>query len=78
MDEMKLNLGSKFMRKIASKLLVRFIKKQFGVNTELDLNELKITYLNGDVIIKTDLELRVDKKDSKKLLAKLDEDEELL
>lgn len=78
MDEMKLNLGSKFMRKIASKLLVRFIKKQFGVNTELDLNELKITYLNGDVIIKTDLEFRVDKKDSKKLLAKLDEDEELL
>ena len=77
MDEMKLNLGSKWMRKIASKLLVKFIKKQFGVNTTLDLNELKITYINGDVVIKTDLELRVDKQDSKKLLTKLDEDEEL-
>lgn len=78
MDEMKLSLGSKWMRKIASKLLVKFIKKQFGVNTQLDLNELKITYLNGDVVIKTDLELRVNKQDSKKLLEKLDEDDDLL
>ena len=78
MDEMRLNLGSRWMRKLASKLIVKFIKKQFGVNTQLDLNELKITYINGDIVIKTDLELRVDKQDSKKLLEQLDEDDELL
>lgn len=78
MDEMKLNLGSRWMRKLASKLIVKFIKKQLGINTQLDLNELKFTYINGDVVIKTDLEFRLDKQDAKKLLTKIDEDEELM
>ena len=74
MDEMKLNLGSRWMRKLASKLIVRYIKKQFEVNAELDLDELKISYVDGDVIIKTELELRMDAKESKKILSKLEED----
>lgn len=78
MDEMKLNLGSRWLRKLAAKLVVKFIKKQFGVNSTLDLNELKITYINGDVVVRTNLEFRIDKQDSKKLLEKLDEDNELL
>ena len=74
MDEMNLNLGSRWMRKLASKLIVRYIKKQFEVNTELDLDELKISYVDVDVIIKTELELRMNSKDSKKILSKLKED----
>ena len=74
MDEMKLNLGSRWMRKLASKLIVKFIKKQFEVNTELELDELKFTYVDGDIVIKTELELRVNAKDSKKILSKLEED----
>lgn len=74
MDEMNLNLGSRWMRKIASKLIVRYLKKHFEVNTELDLDELKISYVDGDVVIKTELELRMNAKDSKKLLSKLEED----
>ena len=75
MDEMRLNLGSRWMRKIASKLIVKFIKKQFEVNTELDLDELKFTYVDGDVVIKTSLELRLDKHDAKKILSKIDDGE---
>ncbi len=74
MDEMKLNLGSRWMRKIASKLIVKFIKKQFEINTELELDELKFTYVDGDVVIKTELELRVNKHDAKKLLSKLEDE----
>ena len=55
MDEMKLNLGSRWMRKIASKLIVKFIKKQFEIDTELELDKLKFTYVDGDVVIKTEL-----------------------
>ena len=54
MDEMNLNLGSRWMRKLASKLIVRFIKKYFEVDTELDLDELKISYVDGDVVVKTE------------------------
>lgn len=74
MDEMNLNLGSRWMRKLASKLIVRYIKKHFEVDTELDLDELKISYIDGDVVIKTELELRMDSKGSKKILSKLEED----
>ena len=73
MDEMNLNLGSRWMRKLASKLIVRYLKKQFEVNTELDLDELKISYVDGDVVIKTELELRMNAKESKKILSKLEE-----
>ena len=72
MDEMNLNLGSRWMRKLASKLIVRYLKKHFEVNTELDLDELKISYVDGDVVIKT--ELRMNAKDSKKILSKLEEE----
>lgn len=74
MDEMKLNLGSRWMRKIASKLIVKFIKKQFEIDTELELDELKFTYVDGDVVIKTELELRVNKHDAKKLLSKIEDE----
>ena len=73
MDEMKLNLGSRWMRKIASKLIVKFIKKQFEIDTELELDKLKFTYVDGDVVIKTELELRVNKHDAKKLLSKIED-----
>ena len=75
MDEMKLNLGSKWMRKLASKLIVKYIKKHFEVNSELDLDELKFTYVDGDVVIKTNLEFRLNKHDAKKILSKLDDGE---
>ena len=74
MDEMKLNLGSRWMRKIASKIIVKFIKKQFEIDTELELDKLKFTYVDGDVVIKTELELRVNKHDAKKLLSKLEDE----
>lgn len=74
MDEMKLNLGSRWMRKLASKLIVKFIKKQFEIDTELELDKLKFTYVDGDVVIKTELELRVNKHDAKKLLSKIEDE----
>ena len=74
MDLFKLNLGSKLMRKIASKLIVKFIKKQFEVNPELKLDQLEMSYVDGDVVLKTSLELRVDKKEVKKLMAKLEDE----
>lgn len=74
MDEMKLNLGSRWMRKIASKIIVKFIKKQFEIDTELELDKLKFTYVDGDVVIKTELELRVNKHDAKKLLSKIEDE----
>lgn len=75
MDEMKLNLGSKFMRKVASKLIAKYIRKTFGYKIDIDLNALNVKYVDGDAVIKTDVELRIDKHEFKKLISKVDVDE---
>lgn len=75
MDEMKLNLGSKMMRKIASKLISKYLSKSLGYKVRIDLNKLNVNFDDGDTIIKTDLELRMDKHEFKKLISKVDTDE---
>ena len=75
MDEMKLNLGSKFMRKMVSKLISRYLSKQIGSKVTLDFNALNVSFDDGDTIIKTDLELRMDKYEFRKLMKKVDIDE---
>ena len=37
MDEMKLNLGSKIMRKIVSKLISKYLSKSLGYKVRIDL-----------------------------------------
>ena len=68
MDEMKLNLGSKFMRKMVSKLISKYLSKQIGSKVTLDFNALNVSFDDGDTIIKTDLELRMDKHEFRKLI----------
>ena len=72
---MKLNLGSKFMRKVASKLISKYLSKTLGYKVRIDLNKLNVNFDDGDTIIKTDLELRMDKHEFKKLISKVDVDE---
>lgn len=75
MDEMKLNLGSKFMRRVVSKLISKYLSKTLGYKVRIDLNKLNVNFDDGDTIIKTDLELRMDKHEFKKLISKVDVDE---
>ena len=75
MDEMKLNLGSRFMKRIASKLISKYLSKQIGSKVTLDLNTLNVSFDDGNTIIKTDLELRMNKHEFRKLMAKIDIDE---
>ena len=75
MDEMKLNLGSKFMRRVVSKLISKYLSKSLGYKVRIDLNKLNVNFDDGDTIIKTDLELRMDKHEFKKLISKTDIDE---
>lgn len=74
MDEIKMNLGSKFMRKIAAKIIKSMVKKHFGVEIKIDLEELNMRYNNGDVILKTNVELQMDRYEFKKLISNVEED----
>lgn len=68
MDEMKINLGSKFMRKIVSKFLAKQIQKKTGYKIDINLDELKINFENGDTTIKTNVELKMNSVEFTKLM----------
>lgn len=68
MDEMKINLGSKFMRKLVSKFLAKQIQKKIGYKIDINLDELKINFKNGDTTIKTNVELKMNSVEFTKLM----------
>lgn len=72
MDEMKLNLGSKIMRRMASKMIAKMIYKRTGYKINIDLNALKVSYIDGDTVIKTDVELKMDSREFTKMIKNVD------
>lgn len=74
MDEMKINLTTKFMRKIVAKLLAKFIKSKCGCNVNIQLDELNVSVLDGETTIKTNVVISLDKNEFKKLISKVDVD----
>ena len=73
LDIFKLNFGSKLVKGIVTKAIRKYVKKQFGIDIQLDLNTLDIDYNDGDIIVKTDLEIKVNRNETKKLLTQIDE-----
>lgn len=74
MDEMKLNLGSKFMRKIVSKILVKQIQKKTGYKININLEELMVNFEDGDTTIRTHVELKMDSIEFTKLMKGVEKD----
>lgn len=68
MDEMKLRLSTKFMRKIVAKLLTRFIYKKTGYEIDIQLNDLNISVIDGETKIAANVELNADSKEFMKFI----------
>lgn len=73
LDEMKFKLGSKFMRKMASKFISNILYKKFGYKIDVKLDELNINFEDGDTTIKTNIELKMDKMEFTRLMKDVDE-----
>lgn len=74
MDEMKLNLISKFMRNIVAKLLSKTIYKKTGCKVDIQLNELKVSVIDGDAFVSTSVEARLDSHEFTKIMKSIDLD----
>lgn len=68
MDELKLNLGTKFMRKLLSKFIEKQIRKQVGYRININLDEFKVNFNNGDTTIKIDAELKMNADEFTKII----------
>ena len=61
MDEMK--IGSKFTTGILSKLIAMLIRKKFGYDVELKLNEVNATVIDGKTHVHLDVDAELEKDD---------------
>ena len=68
MDEMKVKLSTNFMKGIVSKLITRSIRKKTGYKVDIQINDLDISFVNGETIIKTNVEAKLDSSEFKKII----------
>ena len=56
MDELKLNLNSKFMNGIVTRLLGTIIRKKIGYNIDIQLNSVNVIAKDGKVHLHLDVD----------------------
>lgn len=72
MDEMKISLGSKFMKGIAAKVISKAIKSKTGYKIDIQFDDLDFWVLNGDTTIKLNLEAKMKSDEFNKLIKSID------
>lgn len=63
MDELKLILGTKFMRGIVTKIIAKAILKKTGYHVDIDLRELSAEVVDGRVYLHTNVDAVINKED---------------
>lgn len=68
MDEMKLKLSTKFMKGMVSKLIAKALYKKLGYKVDIQLNDINVEFIDGEISIHADVDLRLDKEEFTKLI----------
>lgn len=74
MDEMKVKLTTKFMRNVVSKLITMTIRKKYGYEVNIQLNDLDISVIDGETKISTNVEVKLDSKEFVKIMNSIGQD----
>ena len=68
MDELKLNLSSKFMRGIVTKLIAKAIYKKTGYKIGVELNSINVEVISGKAHIHADVDAEIDNEELMKIV----------
>lgn len=68
MDELKMNLSSKFMRGIVTKIIFKAVYKKTGYKVEIDLNNINVEVVNGKAYIHVDADAAIDNDELMKIV----------
>ena len=68
MDEMKIKLSTKFMRNIVAKLIAKFIYAKTGYKVNIQLNDLDVSFIDGETKVSTNVEVTMDSKEFGKVI----------
>lgn len=69
MDELKLNLSSKFMRGIVTKLIAKAIYKKTGYKIDVELNSINVEVVDGKAHIHADVDAEIDNNELMKIIS---------
>ena len=68
MDELKLNLSSKFMRGIVTKLISKAVYKKTGYKIGIELNNINVEVINGRSHIHINADAEIDNDELMKIV----------
>ena len=74
MDEMKLNLTSKFMKGIVTKILATVIRKKLGYKIDIQLNDVIVVARDGKVHIHADVDAETTDEEFAKIIKSVTKD----
>lgn len=73
MDEMKLKLSSNLMRGFVSKLLSKLVKKQFGYDVSINLNDIQVKIIDSKANFHIDVDGSMGNEELIKLIKSIGE-----
>lgn len=68
MDELKLNLSSKLMRGIVTKLISKAVHKKTGYKIGIELNNINVEVINGKAHIHVNADAEIDNDELMKIV----------
>lgn len=71
MDELKINLTTKFTKSIVSKLIAMLIRKKVGSNIDVLINNLNVIANDGKIQIHADLDAEMTNEDLINLIKRI-------
>lgn len=74
MDEMRVKLTTKFMKKIFAKLLSKAVQAKTGCKIDIQIHEFDFWSISGDTTIKTNVEVKLKSEEFNKILNSIDLD----
>lgn len=74
MDLLKLKISTKFMKGIIAKIVSKKIYKQFGYKIDIQLNDIQLDIIDGDVKIRVDVDGKMNKTEFSRLMEKIEEE----
>lgn len=72
MDMLMMKLSTKFMKGIVAKIIARKVYKKFGYKIDIQLNDVQIDMINGDIKLHIDADGKMNKTEFDRLMETID------
>lgn len=68
MDMLMIKLSTKFMKGMVAKIIARKVYKKFGYKIDIQLNDVQIDMINGDIKLHIDADGKMNKTEFNRLM----------